>query len=324
MHRFSSVLWSVLLAPAWTQIAKYDDASAAWIVAQRAIAPTRGAQLDSLISLAQSRGGGRIYAGMPSNWGHYFNIGAVPVYIYLEQRNVDAVGFTLRTSSLMTDPEAYFDEDVPGDYATFGVRYILLPIGHAPPVRASLIRTAGPYRLWQVGGAQTSALIQVVDTYGEISATNANLGTQTSSFLRSTWPGRGVYPTIAFAGTAAAQATLTSLTQRVGVAGIVVQQSHDLVDAQSAEATIVARRRAVVLLKVSYDPGWTATVDGRSTPIEMLAPALVGVMVVPGKHRVVFTYHGFGSYGVLDTIAVVTLVAVGVGPAWRRRARGAR
>ena len=314
-----------LLLPGWSQIARYDDASAAWIVTQRNLAPTLGAQLNSLISLAQSRGGGRVYAGMPSNWGHHFYVGAVPVYIYLEQRNVDAVGFTLRTSSLMTDPEAYFDEDVAGDYAAFGVRYLILPVGHAPPVRASLLHTAGPYRLWQVDGAATSALIQVVDTYGVIAATNANLGTQTSSFLRSTWPGRAVYPTVAFSGQVAARGTLTSLSQQRGVAGIVVHQSHDLIEAQSAEATIVARRRAVVLFKVAYDPGWTATVDGRVTPSEMLAPALVGVTVTPGRHHVVFSYHGFASYDALDAIAVVTLLGVALGPAWwRRRTRDAK
>jgi hypothetical protein len=311
-----------LLTPAWTQVSDYDGSSAAWIVYQRGVDSTQGTQMNSLVALAESRGGGRIYAGMPSNWGHRFYVGAVPVYIYLEQRNVDAVGFTLRTSSLMTDPEAYFDEAVPGDYAAFGVHYILLPVGRPPPVYATLLRTAGLYRLWQVDSARASALIQVVDTYGVIPANNANLGTQTTSFLKSPLPGRAVYSIISYAGQATAIPTLASLASQHGVAGLVVHQSQDLVYAQAAEATVVANRRAVVLLKVAFDPGWTATVDGHAVPTVMLAPALIGVPVTTGRHVVIFTYHGYRDYGVLYAVAIITLVSVGVGPWWwRRRAR---
>ena len=308
-----------ILTPAWTQISTYDGYSASGIRYQRNVAPTQGADVNSLVTLAATRGGGRIYAGMPSNWGHHFYVGAVPVYIYLEQLNVDTVGFTLRTSGLMTDPEAYFDENQPGDYAAFGVHYMILPVGHTPPVTATLLRTAGPYRLWMVNSARASALIQVVDTYGTITANNANLGTQTTSFLQSSLPTRAVYSTIAYSGQAAAVPTLTSLAHQHGIAGVVVSQRQDLVYGQSARATLVARRNSVVLLKVAYDPGWHATVDGRASPTIMLAPALLGVEVSAGRHVVVFTYHGYGAYGVLDAAAVVTLLGVGLGPWWWRR-----
>jgi hypothetical protein len=308
-----------ILTPAWTQISAYDGSSAAWISYQRNVAPSQGADVNSLVALAQARGGGRIYAGMPSNWGHHFYVGAVPVYIYLEQLNVDTVGFTLRTSGLMTDPEAYFDENVPGDYATFGVHYLILPVGHTPPVHATLLRTEGPYRLWQVDSARAAALFQVVDTYGVIFADNSNLGTRTSAFLQSTLPGRAVYSTISYAGSAAAIPTLSSLASQKGIAGEVLRQSQDLVYAQSARATLIARRRAVVLFKVAYDPGWHVTVDGRAASTIMLAPALLGVQVSPGRHVVIFTYHGFNHYDLLDPLAVVTLLGFALGPRWWRR-----
>src|ERR1019366_2982164 len=218
-------------------------------------------------------------------------------------------------------PEAYFDEFQPGDYAAFGVHYLILPVGHTPPVAATLLRTLGPYRLWQVDRARASALIQVVDPYGVIFANNADLGTQTTTFLQSSLPARAVYPTVSFAGQAAATPTLTSLSQQKGIAGAVTNQSQDLVYGQSARATIIANRTAVVLLKVAYDPNWSVTVDGRSSSTIMLAPALVGVEVAAGHHVVVFTYHGFADYGVLDALAVVTLLGVGVGPWWWRRRR---
>ena len=309
----------IILAPAWTQIATYDHASATWIAFQRNVALTQGADVNALVAEAQSLGGGRIYAGMPSNWGHQFYVGAVPVYIYLEQLGVDAVGFTLRTSGLMTDPEAYFDEYEPGDYSAFAVRYLLLPVGHRPPVSATALRTAGPYRLWRVGTGASSALIQIVDTYGVIAANNASLGTRTESFLHSDLPQRALYATIAFAGATAAPPTLSSLSQRRGSPGLVTSQSQDLLLGQRARAVVVARRTAVILLKVAYDPGWVATVDGRTRPTIMLAPALVGVEVTPGRHVVSFTYHGYPYYGLLDTVAVVTFLGVALVPWWRRR-----
>jgi hypothetical protein len=309
----------ITLVPAWTQISAYDGSSAAWIRYQRNVAPSQGADVESLVALAQARGGGRIYAGMPSNWGHHFYVGAVPVYIYLEQLDVDAVGFTLRTSGLMTDPEAYFDEYVAGDYAAFGVHYMILPLGHAPPVHATRLRTEGPYRLWQVDSARAAALFQVVDTYGVIVADNSNLGTRTSAFLKSTLPGRAVYATMAYAGSTAAKPTLASLSSQRGVAGEVLRQSQDLVYAQSARATLIARRRAVVLFKVAYDPGWHVTVDGRAASTIMLAPALLGVQVSAGRHVVIFTYHGFSDYDLLEPLGVATLLISGLGPWWWRR-----
>ncbi len=82
---------------------------------------------------------------------------------------------------------------------------------------------------------------------------------------------------------------------------------------------VQTNRRATVVLSASYDPGWQATVDGRPVPTIMVAPALVGVVVGPGVHTVVFQYGGFGAYPFLFVLALVTLVALlAVPPLWRR------
>ena len=118
-----------------------------------------------------------MYAGKPTNWGSDFTVGAVPVFKYLENKDVDEVGYTLRTASLMTDPEYYFDESNPGDYPLFGIGYIIYPAGRAPPVAAHSVGCSGPYCLWAL---PDGGVIHIYDTTGVLSANRADVGTQST------------------------------------------------------------------------------------------------------------------------------------------------
>jgi uncharacterized membrane protein YfhO len=81
------------------------------------------------------------------------------------------------------------------------------------------------------------------------------------------------------------------------------------------------RRPGVAVLSASYDPGWTATVNGRPVRTRMIAPALVGVSVPAGTDHIVFQYRGYRGYPELIGLAGLTLVALAVGPRWLRRRR---
>src|ERR1700683_1921244 len=86
------------------------------------------------------------------------------------------------------------------------------------------------------------------------------------------------------------------------------------------------REPGVAVLSASYDPGWTATVNGRPQPIRMVAPALVAVDVPAGTDHVVFRYHGYGGYPALLSLSGPTLVVVARAPAcvaYARRRRDA-
>ena len=166
-----------MLAPAWLALGADDRRDATAIAAQRRADDTEGADLDRLVAVIKRDGGGRTYAGMPSNWGQTFTVGTVPVFKYLESRDVDEVGYTLRTASLMTDPEFFFDGHDPSDYRLFGIRYLILPARHHPPVRARLVMRSGPYWLWTIDFA---GYIQTGRIVGEISANRTNLGTAAS------------------------------------------------------------------------------------------------------------------------------------------------
>lgn len=316
-----------VLSPAWQELAGLDtgngafrpESNATWIAAQVRADATAGRQVDALVAAARARGPGRIYAGMPSNWGIDFTVGGVPVFRYLASLNVQEVGFTNRTASLMTDPEAYFDQYVPGDYTLFGIRYLLLPGSMAPPVPARLLERRGGYALWTVG---PTTLTGVVDTVGPpIVATRHDLGRASAAFLESRLPTEGRYPTVAYNGAPAAAPTLAAGSPPTGPPGRVLGERVRLTQGE-VTTTVQLVRTAVVVLKASYDPGWRAVVDGRRVPTEMVAPALVGVRLGPGRHTVAFRYVAFAGYPFLFELLGATLLGLAVGPVLaRRRAR---
>ncbi len=309
----------VVLAPAWLQLGAFDRRDGDAIEAQRHAENTQGAALDRVVATIKRDGGGRTYAGMPSNWGHVFTVGAVPVFKYLESRDVDEVGYTLRTASLMTNPEDLFDDRDPSDYRLFGIRYLILPARRRPPVRARLTLRSGPYWLWTLEGA---GYVQAGQIVGEISANRTNLGARSVALLRSGLGADGAYLGVRYGVGGGGDSPLPPAPRRSS-AGSVRAQRADLGDGQ-ATATVQMRRPGVAVLSASYDPGWTATVNGRSRPTRMVAPALVAVDVPVGTDHVVFRYHGYPAYPELLVLSGLTLVLVGVAPVCLRRVRRRR
>ncbi len=297
------------LAPAWLQLSAYDRRDGAAIAAQRRADDTQGAALDRLVAVIKRDGAGRTYAGMPTNWGQDFTVGAVPVFKYLERRDVDEVGYTLRTASLMTDPEYFFDDRDPSDYLLFAIHYLILPTGSRPPVPAELKLRAGPYSLWTRPGA--AGYVQPGRIVGAISANRTDIATRTLPVLHSDLAQHEGYEQVRFdqSGSGIPPRSLRSSTlppPRRSAGTVVAQADH--LTAGRAAATVAMRRRGVVVLSASFDPGWTATVDGRSQPTEMVAPALVATTVQAGTHRVIFRYAGFRGYPLLLAISAVTLL----------------
>ena len=293
------------LVPAWSFSVSRADRERSFISAQSAAAPA-AAKLDALIATIKREGGGRTFAGGPSGFGATFMVGEVAVYKYLAAKDVDEVGFTLRTASLMSDPEATFDEYVPGDYAAFGVRWLILPAGTRPPVPARLVERRGEYALWKIAGDR---YVQVVDTRGTVSANSADLASFARTFLAGLPSTVPIYPTVAYQGGPATPGTLPLGARPAGSPGRVLSEHADLA-AGTVVARVSASRTAVVLLSASYDPGWQATVDGRAVPTEMVAPALVGVRVGAGVHTVHFVYRGFPDYPQLFAVGVAGFVSL--------------
>jgi hypothetical protein len=300
------VLVSVgVLAPAWTERAGYDKHGGVLIRAEQADERAQAADMDALVNIVKGSGDGRVYAGLRANWGKDYKVGYVPVYAWLANRDVDAIGFTFRTiASLSNDVEAAFDETNLAQYEMFNVRYLILPVDQQPRVRARLVASSGGHRLYEV---RTTGYLQVVDRSSPIAADRTDLELSTRSFRNSNDASRGTYPGIGFAGDEGPPALDTG----PGPAGIVLAQSATIQDGVFS-ASVEANRRAVVLLKATYDPRWTATVDGVPAKPTMMAPSLVGVEVPAGRHSVRFRYAPYAHYPLLVTVGLLTLLGLAI------------
>ncbi len=107
--------------------------------------------MTALIEIAKQRNDGRIYAGASNNWGARYKVDQVPLYQLPVQHDADSLGFYLRTDSLSSDIEPYFDETNPAQYDLFNVKYVLLPSARqADRARRPLIATRGDYTLYEV------------------------------------------------------------------------------------------------------------------------------------------------------------------------------
>ena len=309
----------VILIPAWTSMDTYNGGNATNVAFQANADTSQGPALDSLLAYVKAHPRGRVYAGQPTNWGNDFLIGEVPVFKYLESKDIDEVGYTLRTAALMTDPEYYFDDTNPGDYPLFGIGYLLTPASMTPPVPATQVRCEGDYCLWAL---PDPGYFHVYDTTGVLMASRADVGTASVPLLESTALSDQKDKTVAFNGGTASPPTAPEGSSVTGSPGHVVVE-HARLAQGTASAVVKANRRATVVLSASYDPGWSVTVNGQPEPTVMVAPALVGVDVGPGVHTVRFSYGGYGTYNLLFLLALLVFVALAVGPSVWRRFRGA-
>jgi hypothetical protein len=203
----------------------------------------------------------------------------------------------------MTGPEFYFDERNPSDYRLFGIRHLITRAGSVPPVPARLALRSGPYALWTLPGG---GVLHAGTIAGEVAADRTDIGTRTLGVQRSDLAQHDRYAQVWFGSGAPPRFPAAPPARS---AGAVVTQA-DRLTAGRAAATVAMRRPGVVVLSASFDPGWTVTVDGRSQPTVMVAPALVATTVRAGTHRVAFHYSGFRGYRLLCALSAATLLAL--------------
>lgn len=313
VRRALPVLLVLSLIPGAQWIYRYDNQGKKLIEAQRITDANEGSGVDRLIDIAKKANDGRIYAGLPSNWArNEYRLYGVPLYIETLNQEADGVGFTLRVQSLMSDVEAFFNENDPAQYNLFNIRYALLPAARPVPPNGTVIERSGQYVLYKI---PTAGYLELVDTVTPtIVANRKHMNLAPAEFLRNPDVALGRLRQVRIGDDPAPPPT--SIDGRVtGRPGTVHETVTDA-DHGVFAATVRARRTSVVLLKATYHPRWEVTVDGKKVKPEMIAPALVGVHVGPGEHQVLFKYRSFQWFLPLWLIGALTLVVLARGPKW--------
>ena len=223
---------------------------------------TSGRDVIALIDIAKQRDDGRIYAGASSNWGTQTKVDQVPLYQLPVQHDADSLGFYLRTDSLSPDIEPYFNETNPAQYDLFNVKYVLLPTARQPDGRRPTLDRAAR-RLHAVGGDD-----ERLPRGGRHD--RAGRGEPTP-----TWP-RSCVPYLASPARRAAPPPARRVrraSRRRRRRRARPRRTPGRRDASTGprhrSPTVASpgrsrrSRPAWVMLKESYSPRWTATVDGK-------------------------------------------------------------
>ncbi len=297
----------------------YADAYA--ISRERVALSTDGGDLGALLDVVHEQGDGRVYSGMSNGWGLFVRLYDIPLHLLPVQHDADSLGLHLRTSSLSADVEPYFDDTDPHQYDLFNVKYVLLPSKQKVPVAgATRIAERGTYSLYEV---PTSGYLEVIDTTAPVRADNANMAAVMRPYLESNALAEHRHPLVSFDGRPTPAPSVDTDAPSTAPPGLVRDSVADL-DNGRFSGHVHANRAAWVMLKESYHPHWTATVDGRPVPTQMVAPSFVAVPVPAGDHVVAFQYRSTRSYPALLAIGALTLLVIGSAPSVSRRVRRRR
>jgi hypothetical protein len=110
-------------------------------------------------------------------------------------------------------------------------------------------------------------------------------------------------------GVAVTSSQLPALPQARRAAAIPGGASLASYGAQRIVIDATATKPSLVVLTDDYYPGWTATVDGRSVPVQRVDYLLRGIPVGPGRHTIVLTYDP-SSWTIGWVITVASLLVL--------------
>src|SRR5262249_14259616 len=131
----------------------------------------------------------------------------------------------------------------PSDYRLFGIRYLILPAGGQPPVRARLAMRSGPYWLWTINNASWVQAGQIV---GEIPANRTDIGARSPPLLGSGLAGDGASLSVRYGSGGGGDDRLPAVPSQSS-AGTVSAERAGLDDGE-ATATVRMRRPGVAVL----------------------------------------------------------------------------
>ena len=199
--------------------------------------------------------------------------------------------------------------DVPTlrDARLLGIRYVVAPTGIAVPLEGEVVDRAEGYDLFEVAGWQPRA--SVVPNFRVVPSLTGAL--------------RTVLPPSFDPGELAVLERDPGIEPSPDAAPGSATYEED--SPERARLSVAATAPSMVVVRTTFDEGWSATVDGVEAPVLPVDGFLQGVAVPAGEHDVVLTYRDEAvTTGVRTGVVAWTALVVAIGAVYaieRRRRR---
>jgi len=270
-----------ILTPAFVERARYYAGNRA-LMAQTREALAANAEIRALFEAVAQQSGGRVYAGLRSNWGAQMRISpSLTVADYGRFIGLAQVGGAHQSLSLNAGLLEDFRE---GDQTLFDlldVRWVVTPASATVPdfyLPFHRTRTYALHRVRTSGIAQYVGIHErrTVSTQRELYEGNrawfGNVAMNVRQFIR--WDYMRTPGSFEHTEPCADGGTMS---------GEVLSAGRVHLEAQCGSAS-------TMLLKMTYHPNWKVTVDGRPAETFMVSPSFIGFDLPPGRHVVNAAY----------------------------------
>ncbi|HLZ47722.1 MAG TPA: hypothetical protein VKR80_03630 [Candidatus Limnocylindria bacterium] len=300
-----AIVLGLAFIPVFEERAGYYGLNAQWMD-QTLTAIDRDAEARTIFETLAALPPGRVYAGQRTDWSEELDFGipfrSVRLYNLLADREIASFSPPYQGGSLNSELVFDFDPTNLGQYAAFGVTYVIAPTTRQLPSFLVPIRRTPLYTLYSAPVDPAAHYAAVADTI-RVSA-QSELFARIRAWVLGPLPAAGRVVRIDYP---AGPPGSTGATVPGCETGGRIESSR----IEQGRITVVAScpTAAALVLPVTFHPNWHVTSDG--TPVEayMVTPSVIGVTLPPGTHTIVAEYRSTPMKGPLLALAGAVLAS---------------
>jgi hypothetical protein len=316
----AGLIFLIVMVPVYMERAQSYQYNTQWKTQSQQIFQSKSAELTDIKNTVNSLQPGRTYAGMPADFGKTpaYVMGFVPMYSVLPQLGLDTFGYAYTAFPLVSDIRLGFDNTKIEQYDLFNIRYVLLHNTWTPASYYVKIKQFEDYTLYQV---PTTGYFDLVDVPAVIYGNTSSFYYPNAVWFSTPLVAQKQNPIVIITDTkpntslglpeySYAEVTgqsLMALSQVRPSAGTLTNETVGN-NKYSVQATV--NRDCYIMLKTSYHPGWTVTIDGKNIDTVMVSPGYLAAKITPGTHQVTATYSPPGYRSILLLAGIILLAAI--------------
>jgi hypothetical protein len=296
-----AIVFMLVLVPVYAERSQFYGFNTLWKTQSQQAFSVKSSELTDIQSTLNNLPPGRVYAGTPFDFGNNqeYKIGFVPFYSLLPQLGYDAFSYSFTVFGLSSDVRMRFNNSRIEQYNLFNIRYVLLAKSWTPASYYTKLKEFDDYVLYDV---PTTGYFDLVDAPAVFYGPKDDMYYANAQWLTSTLPQQTVHPlNLLSQNKPQTELPAYSFSQikNNGIppelivkdqtpAGTVFNES---VATNEYKTDFVATRDSYLMLKTSYHPGWSVTIDGQPVQTVMLSPGFVAAPVTAGTHTADFVYR---------------------------------